>query len=100
MLKRGYVDHLSLSHDCCCWSDFFPTVEGYNTAMPEHNYLHISHRVIPALLEAGITQDQIDHMFIHNPRRHFEAAANRFAARARSARAEDVPSDRRTSHLG
>jgi phosphotriesterase-related protein len=80
MLKRGYVDQLALSHDCACWSDFFPTVEAYNTAMPEHNYLHISHHVIPALLEAGVTQDQIDRMFIHNPRRHFEAAARRFAA--------------------
>jgi phosphotriesterase-related protein len=82
MLKRGYVDQLTLSHDCACWSDFFPTVEAYNTTMPEHHYLHISHQVIPALLEAGVTQDQIDRMFIDNPRRHFEAAARRFAARS------------------
>jgi phosphotriesterase-related protein len=81
MVKRGYVDHLTLSHDCACWSDFFPTVEAYNAAMPEHNYLHISRQVIPALLEAGVTQTQIDRMFIDNPRRHFEAAAKRFAAR-------------------
>lgn len=78
MVKRGYVDQLALSHDCCCWSDFFPTVAQYNQAMPQHNYLHISHEVIPALLEAGVTQAQIDKMFIDNPRRHFEAAANRF----------------------
>lgn len=81
MLQRGYADHLTLSHDCACWSDFFPTVQAYNAAMPEHNYLHISHQVIPALLEAGVTQAQIDRMFIDNPRRHFEAAAKRFAAR-------------------
>jgi phosphotriesterase-related protein len=81
MVKRGYVDHLTLSHDCACWSDFFPTVEAYNTAMPDHHYLHIHRQVIPALLEAGVTQDQIDKMFIDNPRRHFEAAARRFAVR-------------------
>lgn len=81
MIKRGYVDHLTLSHDCACWSDFFPTVEDYNRAMPDHNYLHISRAVIPALLEAGVAQSQIDRMFIDNPRRHFEASANRFAAR-------------------
>lgn len=83
MSRRGYVDHLTLSHDCACWSDFFPAVEKYNTAMPDHHYLHIPHQVIPALLEAGVTQDQIDRMFIDNPRRHFEAAAKRFAARSR-----------------
>lgn len=81
MVKRGYVDHLTLSHDCACWSDFFPTVEAYNTAMPDHHYLHIHQQVIPALLNAGVTQDQLDKMFIDNPRRHFEAAASRFAAR-------------------
>jgi phosphotriesterase-related protein len=81
MVKRGYVDQLTLSHDCCCWSDFFPTVEQYNAAMPQHNYLHICNDVIPALLQAGVTQSQIDKMFIDNPRRHFEGAAARFAAR-------------------
>jgi phosphotriesterase-related protein len=74
MVKRGYVDHLTVSHDCCCWSDYFPTVDAYNKAMPDHHYLHIHQQVIPALLEAGVTQDQIDKMFIDNPRRHFEAA--------------------------
>ena len=81
MVKRGYIDHLTLSHDCVCWSDFFPSVEQYNAAMPDHHYLHIHQQVIPALLEAGVTQGQLDKMFIHNPRRHFEAAARRFAAR-------------------
>jgi phosphotriesterase-related protein len=57
-------------------------VEQYNIAMPDHHYLHISHDVIPALLEAGVTQTQIDRMFIDTPRRHFEAAAERFAQKA------------------
>jgi phosphotriesterase-related protein len=79
MVKRGYVKQLTLSHDCACWSDFFPTVDAYNKALPQHNYLHVHNDVIPALLEAGVTQAQIDTMFIDNPRRHFEAAARRFA---------------------
>jgi phosphotriesterase-related protein len=81
MVKRGYVDQLTLSHDCACWSDFFPTVDAYNRAMPDHHYLFIHDQVIPALLESGVTQRQIDKMFIDNPRRHFEAAASRFATR-------------------
>lgn len=82
MVKRGYAGQLTLSHDCCCWSDFFPTVDDYNAAMPQHNYLHIHNDVIPALLEAGVGQADIDRMFIDNPRRHFEGAADRFAARS------------------
>jgi phosphotriesterase-related protein len=81
MVKRGYDDHLTLSHDCACWSDYFPSVDAYNAAMPEHHYLHIHQQILPALLDAGVTQGQIDKMFIDNPRRHFEAAAHRFAAR-------------------
>jgi phosphotriesterase-related protein len=83
MVRRGYVDHLALSHDCCCWSDFFPRVEDYNRAMPDHHYLHIHQKIIPALLEAGVAPADLDKMFVDNPRRHFEAAANRFAQRRR-----------------
>jgi phosphotriesterase-related protein len=81
MVRRGYVDHLTLSHDCTCWSDYFPTVDDYNRAMPDHHYLHIHQQVIPALLEAGVGQGDLDKMFVDNPRRHFEAAAKRFAQR-------------------
>jgi phosphotriesterase-related protein len=81
MVQRGYIDQLTLSHDCCCWSDFFPNVGEYAKAMPDHHYLHIHNDVIPALLAAGVTQAQIDKMFIDNPRRHFAAAAQRFAVR-------------------
>ena len=82
-VRRGYGDRLTLSHDGCCWSDFFPTVAHYNSAMPQHHYLQICNDVIPVLLEKGITRTQIDRMFIDNPRRHFEAAAKRFAPTSR-----------------
>ncbi|RYG99465.1 MAG: phosphotriesterase [Alphaproteobacteria bacterium] len=78
LVKRGYTDRITLSHDCMCWIDMFP--KGFNP-MPRHRYLHISEEVIPALLEQGVTQAQIDIMFIDNPRRHYEDAAARFAAR-------------------
>ena len=32
MVKRGYADRLGLSHDCTCWSDYFPTVADYEAA--------------------------------------------------------------------
>jgi phosphotriesterase-related protein len=38
----------------------------------EHpDYLHISTNIVPALLAAGVTQAQIDEMFVENPRRFF-----------------------------
>jgi phosphotriesterase-related protein len=81
MVKRGYIDHMALSHDCCAWSDFFPAIEDYHRVMPNHHYLHIHQEVVPALLEAGVSQGDLDKMFVDNPRRHFEAAARHHAQR-------------------
>lgn len=81
LVKRGYVNHLALSHDCSAWTDFYPSMDDYHAALPNHHYLHIHDDVIPALLEAGVSQDDLDTMFIANPRRHFEKAARHFAQR-------------------
>jgi phosphotriesterase-related protein len=82
MVKRGYVRHLALSHDCACFSDYLPSMEVYGEVLPDSHPRHIHQDVLPALLEAGVTQAQIDTMFIDNPRRHFEAARQRFVARS------------------
>jgi phosphotriesterase-related protein len=81
MVKRGYGDRMTLSHDCWCWSDFFPTEADRAMRMPDHSYCYIPDTAIPAMLKAGLSQDDIDRMQIENPRRHFEDAALRFAAR-------------------
>ena len=81
MCRRGYAGSMTLSHDCCAWSDFFPDVSDYHRAMPQHHYLHIHDDVIPALREAGVSEAELDQMFVANPRRHFEGPAERFAAR-------------------
>ena len=39
------------------------------------DYLLISEKVLPALLEAGVTQEQIDQMMVANPRRFFGQAS-------------------------
>lgn len=79
LVKRGYADRLTLSHDCTCWSDHLPSREDYTRVLPHHHFGHIPHEAVPALLEAGVSQGELDTMFIANPRRHFEAAAARFA---------------------
>ena len=75
MVRRGYAGQLALSHDCCCWSDYFPDVSDYHAAMPNHHYLHIHDDVLPALREAGVSEADLDRMFIDNPRRLFEGRA-------------------------
>ena len=38
----------------------------------EHpSYLHLSTQILPRLLEAGVTREQIDEMLVENPRRFF-----------------------------
>ncbi|MCJ2185737.1 phosphotriesterase family protein [Novosphingobium beihaiensis] len=75
LVRRGYAGQLTLSHDCCCWSDYFPDIADYHAAMPHHHYLHIHNDVVPALLEAGVSQADIDRMFTDNPRRLFNTAS-------------------------
>jgi phosphotriesterase-related protein len=60
-----------LSHDACVYLDTFK-LEVLRNAMPNWNYFHIPDHVIPALLEAGVSQAQIDVMMRENPRRIFE----------------------------
>jgi phosphotriesterase-related protein len=78
MIELGYLDSLTVSHDCFCWTDAM-SLEA--VAALKLSYVHISHQVLPALRKAGVTERQIDAMLIDNPRRHFEGAAERFAAR-------------------
>ena len=40
-------------------------------------YLFITRRVLPRLLELGATQDDLDNIMVHNPRRFFEGALRR-----------------------
>jgi phosphotriesterase-related protein len=78
MVGRGYADRMALSHDCACWAYYLPSDALRRELMPEHRYTHVCQTVIPALLEGGVSQGDIDIMFIDNPRRHFEGSAQRY----------------------
>ena len=71
LCRRGFADRMVLSHDASCYLDWIPG-EIPPEAMPHWHYLHISQDVIPALLESGVTQAQIDTMLVDTPRRLFE----------------------------
>ena len=71
LCKEGYADRLVLAHDASCFIDWFDN-DMIRSVAPNWHYEHISNDVIPALLEAGVTEEQITTMMETNPRRYFE----------------------------
>jgi phosphotriesterase-related protein len=69
LVHEGYADRIVLSHDAACFMDFFTGDEKFSGEEPD--YLLISNTVLPALRDAGVTQEQIDTMTIENPARYF-----------------------------
>jgi phosphotriesterase-related protein len=72
LAAEGYAGRIHLGHDGACFYDFMAHNPRFAHERPD--YLHISHTILPALLEAGVTQRQIDEMLVENPRRFFEPA--------------------------
>lgn len=70
LCEEGYADRLMLSHDAGCYMDIIdgedPGDEHKN--FPNWHYEFISRTVLPDLLAAGVSQQQIDQMMIENPR--------------------------------
>lgn len=71
LVKRGYADRMGLAHDASCYIDYF-SPEERSAGAPDWHFTHIPNDIIPALLEGGVSEDDIDTMFVKNPRRYFE----------------------------
>jgi phosphotriesterase-related protein len=71
MCRKGYASRMVLSHDATCGGDLQP-----EEALREWRYGHIPTFVIPALKEAGVSDDDLELMLTGNPRAIFERAAN------------------------
>jgi phosphotriesterase-related protein len=65
LVQEGFADRIHLSHDAACFLDFFIGNPFFANEKPD--YLLISNQVLPALLEGGVTQEQIDQMTVANP---------------------------------
>jgi phosphotriesterase-related protein len=69
LVAGGYTDRIHLGHDGATFHDF---MLGNPYFAGEHaDYLHLSTKIVPALLEAGVTEAQVDEMLVVNPRRFF-----------------------------
>ncbi|MFD0853255.1 phosphotriesterase-related protein, partial [Actinomadura adrarensis] len=72
LCEQGYADRMVLSHDTSCYIDWLgPDPSVVSALAPNWVYTHISDDVLPAMLEKGVTQAQIDQMLVENPRRYF-----------------------------
>jgi phosphotriesterase-related protein len=69
LVAEGYADRIVLSHDAACFFDFMTGDPKFAEEKPD--YLHISRTILPQLVDAGVTQEQIDTMMVDNPRRYF-----------------------------
>jgi phosphotriesterase-related protein len=67
LCEAGHADRVVLSQDASCFIDWFDEAI-IPLAVPNWHYLHISHDVLPALREKGVTDDQIEQMLVGNPR--------------------------------
>lgn len=74
MVRRGYTNQMVLSQDASCYIDWIdPNVMAF---LPQWHYTHIVDDVVPYLLERGVTQEQIDTMFVDVPRRFFDGSVD------------------------
>jgi len=79
LIDMGYGDRLCPSHDCICLHIHKEQPDG---SIPEEHdffksnmdqYLYIHRHVIPDLLEMGITEEQVQQLFVDNPRQFFSS---------------------------
>jgi phosphotriesterase-related protein len=65
LVSEGYADRVHLGHDAACFYDFMVGDPAFADENPD--YLLISNKVLPALRDAGVTQEEIDQMLVQNP---------------------------------
>jgi phosphotriesterase-related protein len=73
LCRRGLADRMVLSHDTCCYIDWFEP--GSLADLKQWHYLHVSQDVLPYLRAHGVPDDQIDTMLIRTPARILSGAS-------------------------
>jgi phosphotriesterase-related protein len=73
LIAEGYADRIHLAHDGACFYDF---MAGNPFFADEHpDLLRIHKSLLPALRDAGVTEQQIEQMMVDNPRSFFTPRA-------------------------
>jgi len=69
LVTEGLTGSIHLGHDAACFYDFMAHNPPFADERPD--YLHITNKIVPALLANGVTPEQVDQMLVANPRRFF-----------------------------
>lgn len=67
LCAMGYADQIVLSHDKTVYSDTY--TETWPPPCPDWHLTHLHDVALPALREAGVTEEELETMLVHNPRR-------------------------------
>ena len=77
LLERGYAERMFLSQDFCATLDWYPPEVGKQLmesgAAKDWSMTLVFEQVIPALSEAGMTDEQLETMMVENPKRWLTA---------------------------
>ncbi|MHB8339951.1 MAG: phosphotriesterase family protein [Mycobacteriales bacterium] len=65
LCDRGYASSMVLSQDAACYIDWVQP--DLMALLPNWNYLHVQRDVVPALLERGVTPEQVEQLLVANP---------------------------------
>lgn len=80
MIDAGYARSICLSHDatCAAWlgrpvfgGRMVVTAEQIAATLPNWDATHLFKRIVPKLRERGVTQANLDTIFVENPKRYF-----------------------------
>jgi len=80
MVQAGYTRSICLSHDSTCASwlgrpvfggRMVVTAEQIAATLPNWDATHLFKRILPRLRERGVTEDDIQTIFVDNPKRYF-----------------------------
>ncbi len=73
LIGIGYVDRIFLSQDCAAYrlGRPFEFAEATKQLLANWTYVNVFNNIIPALKEAGVSEDKIDTLMVENPRRLF-----------------------------
>lgn len=76
LAAEGYADRMVLAQDASCHIDWIqPGVR--EQVAPNWHFNHIHDDVLPALREAGVTEEQLTLMLVDTPRRYFDSTTGR-----------------------
>ena len=78
LVDAGHKDRVMVSHDTVnCWLGAYGNTDPIelSKALPNWRMTHLFEHIFPELKRMGMSQDDLDHIVIENPRRYVDEAA-------------------------